>query len=93
MIPRLVRRRSDGLVEIRPVRARDVVPASDAAVLLALLAGWLLLAAILVMSLVFDPPFLGLAAWFVLFAAVEQRRARHPRLVQAHATPPPRSAS
>jgi hypothetical protein len=93
MGPRLIRRRRDGLVEIRRLRARDVVLTADAAVLLGLLAGWFLLTVVLVIALVFDPPFLAVAAWFVLAAAVEHRRARTPRLVAVAATPPPGSAA
>ncbi len=89
MGPRLIRRRRDGLVEIRRARARDLVLHSDAAVLLALLAAWLLLAVVLVMALVFDPPFLALAAWLVVALAVDQRQSRHPKLAIVHVTPPP----
>jgi hypothetical protein len=93
MTPRLVHRRRDGLVEIRRARARDLVLTSDAAMLLALLAGWFLLVAILVMSLLFDPPFLAFPAWLVLVFAVEQRRARRPRRVRSPVAPARPSAS
>ncbi len=88
MAPRLVRRRRDGLVEIRRARARDLVVTSDAMVLLGMLAGWLLFMVVLVMSLVFDPPLLLVAAWFILAAFVEQRRAASPRLATARISPP-----
>jgi hypothetical protein len=88
MAPRLIRRRSDGLVEIRRARARDLVLTSDAVVLLGMLAGWLLFTVTLVLSLVFDPPFLLLAGWFILALFVEQRRAPEPRLATARGAPP-----
>jgi hypothetical protein len=93
MTPRLIRRRRDGLVEIRRVRARDVVLSSDAAVLLGLLAGFFFLTVVLVLALVFDPPFLAVGAWVVVFAAVERRRARSPRLVPVRTAPPPGPAA
>ena len=81
MVPSLIRRRRDGLVEIRRARARDVVLSSDAGVLLALFAGFLCLTLFLVMSLVFDPPFLAVLAWLIVALAVDRRQARapHPR--------------
>ena len=93
MGPRLIRRRRDGLMEIRRLRARDIVITSDAAVLLGLLAGWFFLTVFLFMALVFDPPFLAVGAWLILALAVEHRRARTPRLVAVAATPPPGSAA
>lgn len=88
MAPRLVRRRRDGLVEIRRARARDLVVTSDAMVLLGMLAGWLLFTVTLVMSLVFQPPLLLVAAWFILALFVEHRRGETPHLATAHASPP-----
>lgn len=88
MAPRLIRRRRDGLVEIRRARARDLMLNSDAVVLLAMLAGWLCFTVTLVMSLVFDPAFLLLAGWVVLALFVEQRHAAPPRLAAAHASRP-----
>lgn len=88
MAPRLIRRRRDGLVEIRSARARDLVLTSDAMVLLGMLAGWVLFTVTLVLSLVFDPPLLLVAGWFILALFVEQRRAPAGRLVAARATPP-----
>jgi hypothetical protein len=94
MAPRLIRRRRDGLVEIRRARARDLVSTSDTVVLLALLAGFLFFALVLVISLVFDPPFLAIAAWLVLVFAVDARRPRPAlRLVEARVPPPPGSAA
>jgi hypothetical protein len=93
MAPRLIRRRRDGLVEIRRFRARDILLSRDAAVLLGLLAGWFFLTVVLVLALVFDPPFLAVAAWLVLAAAVEHRRARSPRLVAVPASRPPGPAA
>ena len=88
------RRRRDGLVEIRRARARDVVLTSDAFVLLGMLGGFFFFAVALVIVLVFDPPFLAVALWGVLAAAVEHRTAaRQPRIVEAHLTPPPGSAA
>jgi hypothetical protein len=88
MAPRVIRRRRDGLVEIRRARARDLVLTSDAMVLLAMLAGWLLFAMTLVLSLVFDPPLLLLAGWCILAVFVDQRRSAAPRLVAARVPPP-----
>lgn len=88
MAPRLIRRRRDGLVEIRRARARDVVLSSDSMVLLGMLGGWLLFAVALVMSLVFDPPLLGVAAWAILAAAVDHRPRAEPRLATAPTSPP-----
>lgn len=88
MAPRLIRRRHDGLVEIRQARARDLVPTSDAMVLLGMLAGWLLFTVVLVMSLVFDPPLLFVAGWFILALFVEHRRSGAPRLAAVHASRP-----
>ncbi len=88
MAPRLIRRRRDGLVEIRHARARDLVLSSDSMVLLGMLAGWLLFAVALVLSLVFDPPLLGVAVWAVLAVAVDHRHARPPRLATARGSPP-----
>jgi hypothetical protein len=88
MAPRLIRRRSDGLVEIRKARARDLVLTSDAWVLLGMLAGWLLFTVTLVLSLVFDPPLLLVAVWLIVALFVEQRRQPGAHLAAAHATPP-----
>jgi hypothetical protein len=95
MTPRIIRRRRrDGLVEIRRVRARDVVLTSDAFVLLGMLGGFFFFAALLVIVLVFDPPFLAIALWGVVAAAVEHRASqREPRIAEAHLTPPPGSAA
>lgn len=83
MAPRLIRRRRDGLVEIRRARARDLVVVSDAMVLLGMLAGWLLFTVTLVMSLVFDPPLLLVALWFIVALFVEHRAEATPRLAAA----------
>jgi hypothetical protein len=95
MGPRLIRRRRDGLLEIRRTRARDLVLTSDTAVLSCLLAGWFLFTALLVITLVWDPPLLGLAAWLIAYFAVEQwkrqrpeRRRRRPRPPLALVSPP-----
>jgi len=88
MAPRLIRRRRDGLVEIRRARARDLVLTSDAMVLLGMLAGWVLFTVTLVMSLVFDPPLLLVALWFIVALFVEHRRAETPRLATARITRP-----
>jgi hypothetical protein len=93
MIRRLIRRRRDGLVEIRRARARDLVVANDAIVLAALLAGFFFFAVLLVMTLVFDPPFLAVGGWVVLALAVEQRARRPSRLAPVPPSPPPRSAA
>ncbi len=93
MGPRLIHRRRDGLLEIRPTRARDLVLTSDTAVLFCMLAGWCLFAVLLVITLLFDPPFLALAAWLVLSLAVEHRRRRVPRLAAVRAGPPPSPAA
>ena len=97
MRPRIIRRhRRDGLVEIRRARARDLVLTSDAFVLLGMLGGFFFFAVLLVMVLLLDPPFLALALWGVLAAAVEQRSAGHqPRISEASMTPtpPPGSAA
>jgi hypothetical protein len=61
---------------------------SDAMVLLGMLAGWVLFTVTLVMSLVFDPPLLFVALWFIVAMFVEQRRAEAPRLAAAHLSPP-----
>ncbi len=87
------RRRRDGLVEIRRARARDVVLTFDSFVLLALLAGWFFFSVLLVMTLIFAPAFLGLAAWGVLLLVVDQKRTRPAHLVPAAAEPPPGSAA
>ena len=47
MLPLLVRRRPDGLVQIRRVRAADVVLTSDTATILALFAGFVFFAILL----------------------------------------------
>lgn len=83
MAPRLIRRRRDGLVEIRRARARDLMLTSDAVLLLGMLGGWLLFTLTLVMALVFNPPLLLVAGWAILAAFVERRRAAHPRLAPA----------
>jgi hypothetical protein len=88
MAPRLIRRRRDGLVEIRRARARDLMLTSDSVVLLGMLAGWILFTVTLVMSLVFDPPLLLVAGWFILALFVEHRRAPAPRLAPAPISPP-----
>jgi hypothetical protein len=88
MAPRLIRRRRDGLVEIRRARARDLVLTSDAFILLAMLAGFLFFTITLVMSLVFDPPFLLLAGWLVLAVFVEQRHTATRHLAEARVSPP-----
>lgn len=88
MAPRLIRRRRDGLVEIRRARARDLVLSSDSMVLLGMLAGWLLFTVALVLSLVFDPPLLGVAVWAVLAVAVDHRPRAQPTLATAHVSPP-----
>ncbi len=94
MASRLIRRRSDGLVEIRRARARDLVSTSDTLILLCLLAGFVLLTLVLVMSLVFDPAFLAIAGWLVLILFVDARSARPAlRLQEAHVPPPPGSAA
>jgi hypothetical protein len=103
MGPRRIRRRRDGLVEIRRARARDLVLTSDTAVLCYLLVGFFLFSVILVMTLLFDPPALLVAAWCILYFAVEQRRGsgrtgrtrrRAPRLTVVPAAPsPPDSAA
>lgn len=93
MGPRLIRRRRDGLVEIRRARARDVVLSSDTAVLFAMLAGWLVFVGVLVFALVFDPPFLALASGGLLFFLLEQRHNRPASLVPLQATPPRGSAA
>jgi Flp pilus assembly protein TadB len=98
MGPRLLRRRRDGLLEIRRARARDLVSGTDAIVLSCLLAGWLLFVVLLVMTLVFDPPFLALAVWVIASLAIEQHRKRRParlapRLALVHAAPPPDPAA
>lgn len=89
MAPRLIRRRRrDGLVEIRRVRARDLVLSSDSMVLLGMLAGWLLFTVALVLSLVFDPPLLGVAVWAVVAAAVDHRHRSQASLATARVLPP-----
>lgn len=88
MAPRIIRRRRDGLMEIRRARARDLVLTSDAVVLLGMLAGWVMFTVALVMSLVFDPPFLLIGGWFILALFVEHRRAGSPRLATARISPP-----
>lgn len=88
MAPRVIRRRRDGLVEIRRARARDLVVASDAAVLLGMLAGWVLFTVTLVMSLVFDPPLLLVGGWVILAFFVEHRRTATPRLAPVRVPPP-----
>lgn len=94
MAPRLIRRRSDGLVEIRRARARDLLSTSDTIVLLALLAGWFFLTLLLVIALVFEPPILAIAAWLVLMLFVEARRSRPAlRLAEAHVPPRPPHAA
>jgi type IV secretory pathway TrbD component len=98
MGPRLVRRRRDGLFEIRRTRARDLVLTTDTAVLSCMLAGWFLFAVLLVMTLLWDPPFLGLAAWLIASIAVERWKRLHPprrgpRLALVPAAPPPDSAA
>ena len=70
------------------MRARDIVLSSDAAVLLGMLAGWFILAVLLVIVLLFDPPFLAVPGWLVLALAVENRAARAPRAVEARVSPP-----
>jgi type IV secretory pathway TrbD component len=101
MGPRLIRRRRDGLLEIRRTRARDLVLTSDTVVLSCLLAGWFLFAVLLVITLVWDPPLLGLAAWLIAYFAVEQwkrrparsRPRRRPRLSLVSSSRPPDSAA
>jgi hypothetical protein len=93
MLPLLVRRRPDGLMQIRRLRAADVVLSSDTATILALFAGFVLFAFLLFLTLVFDPPFLGVGAWAILLAAVESRRARPLRLVKQPVARPPRGAA
>jgi hypothetical protein len=66
-------------MQIRRVRAADLVLSSDTATVLALFAGFVLFAVLLTLTLVFDPPFLGVGAWAILLAAVESRRSRPPR--------------
>jgi len=65
MLPLLVRRRPDGLMQIRRLRAADVVLSSDTATILALFAGFVFFAILLFLTLVFDPPFLGVGAWAI----------------------------
>ncbi len=89
----LVRRRHDGLVEIRRARWRDLVLTSDAAVLLGMLAGWLLFVATLVMALVFAPLAIGVAALLVLLFVADGGARSAPRLVEAPVPPPPRGAA
>ena len=94
MRPRIIRRRRDGLVEIRRARARDIVLTSDAFVLLGMLGAFFCFAVILVAVLLFDPPVLAVALWAVLAAAVEHRAtSRGARTVEAQASPPPGSAA
>ena len=101
MGPRLIRRRRDGLLEIRRTRARDLVLTSDTIVLSCLLVGWFLFAVLLVITLLWDPPFLGHAAWLIAYFAVEQWKRRHPRreprrrprLTLVTPAPPPDSAA
>lgn len=61
---------------------------NDAVVLLGMLAGWLLFTVTLVLSLVFNPPLLLVAAWVIFATFVDQRRAAAPRLVAVRASPP-----
>ena len=72
----LVLRRPDGLVEIRRTPASDALPASDAAVRLALFDGFATFAFLLVLALVFRPPFLALGAWALVATGVESLCAR-----------------
>jgi hypothetical protein len=64
--PVLRRRRSDGLVEIRPRRARDMVANADAVVLLAMMAAFFVFSAVLVAMLVESPILIGIAGGFGL---------------------------
>lgn len=90
MASRIVRRRPDGLVEIRRRRPRDVVATPDAAVLLALMAGWLLFVAVLVVTLVTSPILLAMTGGFVLLGAWGVAITRPQTLSVAPAPPPPR---
>lgn len=93
MASRIVRRRPDGLVEIRRRRARDIVVTPDAAVLLALMGGWLLFVAVLVVTLVISPILLAMTGGFVLLGAWGVAISRPATLSIAPAPPPPRHAA
>jgi hypothetical protein len=73
MAPPLVRRRrSDGLVEIRPRRVRDLVASADAPALVALTASFLVFGVALVSLvalLLVSPILVGIAGGFVLLGA------------------------
>jgi hypothetical protein len=89
MAPPLIRRRrADGIVEIRPRRARDLVASPDAAVLLGLLALFLLFAAALVATLVASPILVGVAIAFVLATACADALARAREPVRAPSPSP-----
>lgn len=90
MVSRIVRRRPDGLVEIRRRRARDVVATPDAAVLLALMIGWVLFAVTLVVTLVTSPILLAMTGGFVLLGAWAGAMVRPEALQAAPLDPPPR---
>jgi hypothetical protein len=90
MASRIVRRRPDGLVEIRRRRARDVVATPDAAVLLALMGGWLIFSVALVVTLVTSPILLAMTGGFVLLGAWGVSLVRPRALETAPVEPPPR---
>jgi len=89
MVSRIVRRRPDGLVEIRRRRARDVVATPDAVVLLALMGAFLLFCAALVVTLVTSPILLAMTGGFVLLGAWGASLVR-PGALEPAVEPPPR---
>jgi hypothetical protein len=93
MAPPLIRRRrSDGIVEIRPRRARDTVANADAAVLLILMAAFLVFCVALVATLVESPILIGIAGGFGLIGAWGVVLAR-PLAPARSFDPPPRRAA
>jgi hypothetical protein len=90
--PIIRRRRSDGLVQIRPRRARDMVANADAAVLLALMGGFLVFSAALVAAIVASPILAGIAGALVLLGAWGGALAR-PLAPAPSFDPPPRRAA
>lgn len=89
-ISRVARRRPDGLMEIRRRRARDVVATADAAVLLALMAGWLAFSALLIVTLITSPILLAMTGGFVLLGLWGGSLVRPGTLEPAPLEPPPR---
>ena len=102
MAPLLVRRRPDGVTQIRRLRASDVVLTADTKTLFMLFGGFVTFTVLLFMTLVFDPPLLAVGLWAIVAVAVDMgrfrsgsRRAPRPpvlRVVSGSTPPPPRGA-